>query len=40
MEGGGIEPDKCSRSKRSSLELICASRAFSLSSRCSLYSIS
>ena len=32
MEGGGIEPDKCSRSKRSSLELACSSRAISLSS--------
>ena len=33
MEGGGVEPDKCSRSKRSSLELACSSRAISLSSR-------
>ena len=32
MEGGGIEPDKCSRSKRASLELACSSRAISLSS--------
>ena len=32
MEGGGVEPDKCSRSKRSSLELACSSRAISLSS--------
>ena len=32
MKGGGIEPDKCSRSKRSSLELACSSRAISLSS--------
>ena len=29
MEWGGVEPDKCSRSKRSSLELACSSRAFS-----------
>ncbi len=29
MEGGGVEPHKCSRSKRASLESICASRAFS-----------
>ena len=29
MEGGGIEPDKCSRSKRASLESICSSRSFS-----------
>ena len=33
MEGGGVEPDKCSRSKRSGLELACSSRAISLS-RC------
>ena len=33
VEGGGVEPDKCSRSKRSSLELACSSRAISLSSR-------
>ena len=32
MEGGGVEPDKCSRSKCSSLELACSSRAISLSS--------
>jgi len=32
VEGGGVEPDKCSRSKRSSLELACSSRAISLSS--------
>ena len=32
MEWGGIEPDKCSRSKRASLELACSSRAISLSS--------
>ena len=32
MKGGGVEPDKCSRSKRSSLELACSSRAISLSS--------
>ena len=30
--GDGVEPDKCSRSKRSSLELACWSRAISLSS--------
>jgi hypothetical protein len=29
MEGCGVEPDKCSRSKRSSLDSIAASRAFS-----------
>jgi hypothetical protein len=32
VEGGGIKPDKCSRSKRSSLELACSSRAISLAS--------
>ena len=32
VEGGGVEPDKCSRSKRASLELACSSRAISLSS--------
>jgi len=31
VEGRGFEPEKCSRSKRSSLELIRASRAFSFS---------
>ena len=35
VEGGGIEPDKCSRSKRASLELACSSRAFSFFS-CSI----
>ena len=30
MEGGGVEPDKCSRSKCASLDSIAASRAFSL----------
>jgi len=29
VEGGGVEPDKCSRSKRSSLELACSSRTIS-----------
>ena len=32
MEDRGFEPDKCSRSKRASLELACSSRAISLSS--------
>ena len=32
VDGCGVEPDKCTRSQRSSLDSIAASRAFSFSS--------